>query len=321
MRNNPQAYAEFRKNVEADGNAVHALTLKDSKFQEGARARFGEMMRERLSKKPEIAEKIIPSFAAGCRRLTPGPGYLEALTEDNVDFISTPLARVLENGVELSDGTRIELDALVCATGFHSTAPPPFPVVGFEGRALQEHFKPYPETYMGITTDFFPNFFMMLGPNSAIGTGSLTMMIEAGGDYIVKCIRKIQKEDIVSMTPKTARVRNFSAYIDEYFKKTIYLDDCKSWYKNDGGRGRRIVALWPGSTLHAIETLRSPRWEDFEYVYKDENPLRWLGNGWSTHQQEENGDTAYYLEPELLDIPENPLPEKTHYYNKRPFSH
>jgi hypothetical protein len=28
--------------------------------------------------------KVIPDFGVACRRLTPGPGYLEALCEDNV---------------------------------------------------------------------------------------------------------------------------------------------------------------------------------------------------------------------------------------------
>lgn len=27
---------------------------------------------------------VIPEFGVACRRLTPGPGYLEALCEDNV---------------------------------------------------------------------------------------------------------------------------------------------------------------------------------------------------------------------------------------------
>lgn len=41
-------------------------------------------MKKRLEKKPEIFDQILPSFPPGCRRLTPGPGYLEALVEPNV---------------------------------------------------------------------------------------------------------------------------------------------------------------------------------------------------------------------------------------------
>jgi hypothetical protein len=61
----------------------------------------------------------------------------------------------------------------------------------------------------------------MLGPNAGVGSGSLTMILEVEGDYITKCIRKLQKEDYLSMTPKPERVKDFSQYIDEYFKKTV----------------------------------------------------------------------------------------------------
>ena len=30
--------------------------------------------------------EVIPDFPVACRRLTPGPGYLEALCEDNVSY-------------------------------------------------------------------------------------------------------------------------------------------------------------------------------------------------------------------------------------------
>ena len=61
-----------------------------------------------------------------------------------------------------------------------------------------------------------------LGPNAAIGAGSLTMMIESEVDYSVKCIRKLQKENISSMTVRPERVDDFVEYCDEYFKRTVY---------------------------------------------------------------------------------------------------
>ena len=318
-------YQKFRSTIERDANSVHAMTLKDSSLQKDAKDDFTALMKDRLARKPEIWKSILPGFSVGCRRLTPGPGYLEALVEDNVDFIDTPIQQVHPAGIELKDGRIIELDALICATGFSASAPPPFPVVGSEGRTLRDKFQPYPETYLSMAIDGFPNFFMMLGPNAAIGSGSLTMMIEMEGDYIVKCIRKMQKEDIRRMEVKAARVRDFSQLIDTYFKRTVYLDKCNSWYRN-GGRGDRITGLWPGSALHAIETFRSPRWEDFEYEYEGEedgyevNQLRWLGNGWSDSQLN-NGDLAYYLRPEYLDVPASPFPETTAYYQTRAFSY
>lgn len=161
---------------------------------------------------------------------------------------------------------------------------------------------------------------MMLGPNSGIGAGSATILLEAQGDYIVKCIRKLQKEDYASMMPKASRVHDFSDYVTDYFKKTVYTDDCDSWYKSQGGKGDRITALWPGSILHAMECLRSPRWEDFDYESRVDNRLAWLGNGWSVALKGE-ADPSWYLDTDNVDKPTKETPEKDSRLSKRPFSY
>ncbi|GAP90974.1 putative flavin-binding monooxygenase [Rosellinia necatrix] len=329
----PGRLFDFRKTIELDGNTVHEVSFRDSALQRGGMALFRAAMRERLAARPAIAEFLIPAFGIGCRRTTPGPGYLEALGQDNVDFVTDRIAAVTAGGVRLASGREVGLDALVCATGFQTSGAPPFAVAGRGGRPLAERFAPFPEAYLSMAVDGFPNCFMMLGPNSAIGSGSLTSILEAEGDYIVKCVRKLQKEDYASMTVRAARVRDWREYCHEYFKRTVYTDECNSWYKSGGG-GDRIVGLWPGSTLHALEALRSPRWEDFEWESRDgpgANRLRWLGNGWSvTHVkageerddgQEYEGDPAWYLEPKFLNVPLEGRPEEDEEFKMRPFSH
>jgi cation diffusion facilitator CzcD-associated flavoprotein CzcO len=207
---NPEAYFKFRKIIEQDGNTVHGGTFAASELQKGAVEAFRAMMRKRLANKLEIAEFLTPSFAVGCRRLTSGPGYLEALTEDNMEFITTKIRSIMPKGVELENWRIVELDALVCATGFNAAGPPPFVVMEKIGASLKKQYKPYPETYLSMAVDSFPNYFMMLGPNAGVGSGSLTIILEMEGDYITKCIRKLQKEDYVAITPKRERVKDFS---------------------------------------------------------------------------------------------------------------
>jgi len=315
----PEHFYNFRRTIEADSNNIHSVTIRGTDMAKGAQAEFEKSMKERLKKKPEIFDKIKPDFAPGCRRLTPGPGFLEALTQDNVHFIQDRITAVEHTGVRTADGTLHEVDVIVCATGFHTAAAPPFAVKGLNGITLADHWSKRASTYMSITTDSFPNLFMMLGPNSAIGSGSLTKMIESVGDYIFKCLRKIQRENIRSMSIKSARVRDFLRYSDAYFKSTVFTDECRSWYRT----GDKITGLWPGSTLHCIESLRSPRWEDYDYEYvqdeTEENQLAWMGNGWSINQLD-NGDTAWYLRPEYQDVPQAPLPEEKEFYQVRAFA-
>ncbi|KAI1390690.1 FAD/NAD(P)-binding domain-containing protein [Hypoxylon trugodes] len=327
---NPEKLFAFRKIIEVDGSTIHDVSLRDSEMQRGAMVAFSESMKNKLAARPEISDFLIPSFGIGCRRSTPGPGYLEALIESNVDFITDPIEVITPTGVALKSGRSVPVDTLVCATGFNTSSAPPFPIYGRGGLSLQERFTPYPSAYLSVAVDSFPNFFMMLGPNSAIGSGSLTSMLEKEGDYIVKCIRKLQKEDYATMTVKPERMRDWDEYCLEYFKKTVYTDTCHSWYKSEGGSGDRIIGVWPGSPLHALEALRSPRWEDYnwESVGGDNvNKLRWLGNGWSiTHSKGEGenewgGDPGWYIEPRFVDFPVPGQPEDDPEYKLRPFSH
>jgi hypothetical protein len=98
---------------------------------------------------------------------------------------------------------------------------PPFNIIGKNHETLKQKFSPYPQAYLSIVVDSFPSFFMVLGPNAGVGTGFLTVLLEAQGDYVVKCIRKLQKEDYVTMMSKRQRMDDFSEYEGEYFKRTV----------------------------------------------------------------------------------------------------
>ncbi|KAL2282866.1 hypothetical protein FJTKL_10252 [Diaporthe vaccinii] len=318
---NPEEYLRFRKVIEDGGNVIHEGTIHGSDMQKQLIKAFTASMREKLAKKPELFDVIIPTFAPGCRRLTPGKGYLEALSQDNVHVTNETITEITETGVKLASGHEVQVDALACATGFRTSAPPPFEVVGRDGVTLAQRWSPHPESYLSVMVDGFPNYLMMFGPNSAIGFGSLTKILESECDYCVKILRKMQKEDYATIEPKAERVRDFQQYVGSYFADTVYLDKCKSWYRSDGGKGNWIIGLWPGSTLHALDSLMSPRWEDFNYETADPtgNSLRWLGNGWSVTETE--GDPSWYLNPDEVNWPQEGKPEEAPRFKARPWSH
>lgn len=80
------SYKKFRHELEQEMNSLHAATLKGSDLQKHFRQLFQENMLKKLSKRPWIADHIVPDFPVACRRVTPGPGYLNALCQDNVTF-------------------------------------------------------------------------------------------------------------------------------------------------------------------------------------------------------------------------------------------
>jgi cation diffusion facilitator CzcD-associated flavoprotein CzcO len=337
FQNDPKALLDFRLAVEEDGNDIHGVTMRGHPLQVDGKEIFKKHMESILGDThAEILDSILPSFSPGCRRLTPGLGFLEALTQSNVDFVSTEIQAIESHGVRTKDGKLHEIDALVCATGFYASQAPPFPIRGQDGVTIKDLWESAgrPTNYLSLATSKMPNSFFMLGPNAAIGSGSLTMMIESVGDYIVKCIRKVQKENIRSMTVKDARVKDFMEYADRYFEGTVFSENCNSWYKVGSANGNKVTGLWPGSTLHCIEAMRSPRWEDYEYIYageeegnnastgqkKEVNRMAWLGSGWSVNQLDHK-HLAWYLYPEFQDIPKPQRPEENERFAIRPFSY
>lgn len=116
-------------------------------------------MRRKLEKKPWIADMIVPTdFAVGCRRPTPGNGYLEALCEDNVDVIGSSIAEITPEGIRTADGVEHKVDIIVCATGFDVSWKPYYPTIGRDGHSLAEDWKDVPSTYLSITVPHFPNY-------------------------------------------------------------------------------------------------------------------------------------------------------------------
>jgi cation diffusion facilitator CzcD-associated flavoprotein CzcO len=124
---------------------------------------FKQMMLERLgdsAKAQQIAQWMIPDFPVGCRRLTPGPGFLEALLRDNVDSHWNDIECITEKGIQKKDGTILELDAIFCATGFNTTFKPQFQLVGRNGVNLAEKWeREEPKAYFSVAVPDFPNYF------------------------------------------------------------------------------------------------------------------------------------------------------------------
>ena len=302
-KQNPDLYLAYRKKLETDLQSGHIITVRGSEAQMEARKLFTRLMKDRLAKKPHIVEHLLPDFPPLCKRLTPGPGYLEALTKENVDAITTSIDCITPTGIQTSDGKIRKVDAIVCATGFDTSFRNRFDIYGRSGVKLSEKWKARPRTYLSMTTDNFPNYFMSLGPNSGLGSGNLLIIIERMAEYVAQVLQKMQAENILTIEPSPQAVSNFTKYCDAYFEGTVHSEECSSWYKTGGPNGQ-VTGLWPGSSLHAIKALEIPRWEDFVYTYVDGNDFGWIGDGWSQRDRLDDADRSYYLNTQqMLDQP------------------
>lgn len=304
FKSDPVKYKKFRKDMEASINKDYPCLFPGSVEEKYSTEKIKQVMKEKLASKAGLYEALEPNFIPGCRRLTPGPGYLEALTRDNVELIKTPIVRVTKSSVITSDGKAWQVDAIACATGFDSSYMPRFPILGRGGVSLQTKWKDDPAcAYLSHSVPGFPNYFMVGGPNSATGGGSLLLILESVMGYVVKAVQKISREHIKAIEVKKSSLISWSSYLEKYFPLTVHVDSCTSWYKTGNGH---ITGLWPGSSMHAMETLKNPRWEDFEYEqWNGHDQLEWLGNGW-TCEDVKRGDLGHYLD--RVDYP--PIPSR-----------
>ena len=164
----PGTLLAYRKQIETGLNGQFALFLKGTKTQNETKAYMLSQMKEKLGGNTFLEEKLIPEWGLGCRRLTPGVGYLESLSKPNVSVVYGEISSITENGC-VSEGTEYPVDVLICATGFNTTFKPRFPIIGPTGENLQDVWsKSEPKAYMGIAVAEFPNYMVFLGPNCPI---------------------------------------------------------------------------------------------------------------------------------------------------------
>lgn len=188
----PDAYLKFRKEFESKFFRRFEGILRDSETNEKLKEDFTKAMTERLKDKPELLQHILPDFSPNCRRLTPGPGYLEALTQENVEFIATPISNFTREGIVTADGVERKVDAVICCTGANTDMLPPFPITIPGVGTLQETWAPFNYTYAGVATPSFPILLFLQGPNGTGHSGTVPNQVETQVTYHAQLLRKMK---------------------------------------------------------------------------------------------------------------------------------
>ncbi|KAL5358850.1 hypothetical protein BJX96DRAFT_183379 [Aspergillus floccosus] len=292
LNDDPQALLQMRKEITHSFNKFFYALLNDSPEHMAAQKTFKEQMEERLGHDPELCSKFIPNYRVGCRRLSPGEGYLEALQKPNVKAEFSEIKEITATGITTID-SKHDFDIIVCATGFDTSFVPPWTMVGKGGAVLAEQWKDHPEAYMGACVPNFPNYFIFNGPNSPLAHGSLLSVMDWTGDYIARWCKKIAADDIKSVTVKAAPAEEYNEYTQEALKRTVWTSGCRSWFKNGKINGR-VSAMYAGSVIHYKELMDSFRTEDFHFEYRGKNRFRIMGNG-ITMREANKEDLAFYV--------------------------
>ena len=156
------------------GFAIWLQNFMEIFTDESANAEISEYIAERIRKRvndPNIAELLIPKdHGFGVQRLPLETGYFETFNRDNVTLVNatkTPISRISATGIETTEQL-FEFDIIVYATGFDSFtgAFDQIDIQGLEAKHLSEKWKAGPVTHLGLMINNFPNFLMLMGPQT-----------------------------------------------------------------------------------------------------------------------------------------------------------
>jgi 4-hydroxyacetophenone monooxygenase len=224
-------------------------------------------MRGQFGDRPDLLEKVIPSYPPASKRMLLDNGvWASALKRDNVHLITEPIERITPGGVVTKDGVERRADVLILGTGFlASRFMAPMKVVGRNGIDLNEQWDGDARAYMGIVVPNFPNFFMLYGPNTNIVVnGSITYFSECEVQYVMGCLRMLLEGNQRALDCKMDVHDAYNRRIDEANAKRAWgVGSVSTWYKNDRGH---ISQNWPFNVIEYWQQTREPAREDFAFL-------------------------------------------------------
>lgn len=211
---------------------------------------------------PLLREKLTPDYRLGCKRILISDDYYAAFRRGNVELVTSPIAAIDEQGVVTVDAVERPVDVIIHATGFRTSAMhSAVDYRGVGGVALHEAWRDGARAYRGVCTHGFPNFFMLYGPNTNLGSNSIIFMVERQVAYVVNCIDKLLAHELRALEVNDRVERRYNEHLQGELDQTVWVASCESWYKNAAGK---VVNNWPRSTLAYWWHMRSPDFADFD---------------------------------------------------------
>jgi hypothetical protein len=101
----------------------------------------------------------------------------------------------------------------------------------------------------------FPNFFILLGPNTGLGHNSVIVMMEAQLQYIAEALLYMQEKNVRSAEVKQDVHDRFNQRLQSKLKTTVWQSGgCHSWYQDDKGNN---TVIWPDFTWLYILMMKT----------------------------------------------------------------
>ncbi|MET7772949.1 NAD(P)/FAD-dependent oxidoreductase [Nocardia sp. NPDC005366] len=222
-------------------------------------ARIADRHLRKQVEDPQLRAILTPDYPIGCKRGLFSNDYYPALTQPNVR-VETAATEITAEGVRTADGVLHPADVIIYGTGFKGTEFLwPMEIRGRGGRRLADAWAGGAHAYYGITVPDFPNMFMVYGPNTNLGVGSIIYMIESQSRYIRQAVQLLAERPGHYLEVRAEPERQFNAAVQKRLVRTPW-NFCTSWYRTASGR---ITNNWPGTVTSYRRRTRRLKPDDY----------------------------------------------------------
>jgi len=210
---------------------------------------------------PALQQALTPKDEFGCKRVMVSDDWYPALAKPNVHVITGGVERITPQGVVGADGVERPADVLVLATGFKShDFVAPMEIRGVGGRRLADEWAETPKAYLGLSVPAFPNMFLLYGPNTNGGTGSVVFIVEAGMTHVLAALAELKRTGTRQIEVRREVADDFHREVKQALPDTVWTG-CGNWYLDENGHSpnqwpwrwatytRRTRQLEPGAYL------------------------------------------------------------------------
>jgi cation diffusion facilitator CzcD-associated flavoprotein CzcO len=221
---------------------------------------------EREVTDPRLRALLTPNYALGCKRVLISSDFYQAVQRPNVELVTEPILEVREHSVVTAGRAERPADVLIYATGFRATdLLYGVRLVGRGGLDFHRSWRAWRSALFGIAMSGFPNFFMLLGPNTGLGHNSVVLMIEAQIQYVIGCLKQMQRRGCSAMELRPESQRRFAEFLGRRLPGTVWQSGgCRSWYQ-EAETGENPT-IWPGSVVAYRRSTRRVAARDYDWI-------------------------------------------------------
>jgi cation diffusion facilitator CzcD-associated flavoprotein CzcO len=198
---------------------------------------------EREVPDPDLRALLTPDYPIGCKRILLSNDWLQTLGRPNVEVVPDRITEVTSRGIVVEGGVERPVDAIIFATGFQSTDfLAPMAIRGLGGADLNDAWRDGAEAYLGLAVSGFPNMFILYGPNTNLGAGSIIEMIESQIEHVMGALAVIRRTGARYIDVRRNAQTGFNEEIQRHLADSVWTAGCSNWYRTPKGK---VVNNWP----------------------------------------------------------------------------